>query len=184
MSSSSSAPGAPYTLGGGFGAVADLMERESGVNGVWNSILVQHYFPFPKYIIQPEMYTSKGTKADLVVTRTSDGKIMLCYEGKKAGGASAAWDNARHQGAGYIAETKAKYAMIGLGRKVIFVTPVLADVWELNENGKPMKGNKPLDVVNDSVTIDKILTFIASQVGALYLAVSNHTCLLTRFCLW
>ncbi|KAG8853828.1 hypothetical protein FRB96_007968 [Tulasnella sp. 330] len=157
---------APYTTSAGFGVIPALMDDESFVNGVWAGILASRYFAFPTFVIEPEKYTKSGSRADLFVHRIADGHPMLCYEGKVKGGKGAAFDEAIVQAGKYMKDTGAKYGMVGIGREVVFVTPYLSDLYELQiQRGviRPAKGHHPLDISTDSASIHAILTLIQQQ---------------------
>ncbi|KAG9015244.1 hypothetical protein FRB90_004864 [Tulasnella sp. 427] len=163
-----------------FQPIADLMTEESTVNSVWCNILSTYYFPFPEYIIKPEarLGPSGRHRADLLVTRSRDSKVVMIIEGKKAGGAQATWDKSVKQSQGYynpvtktgIGVTRV-FCMAAVGRKVVFVAPnhrgADSVLWGIKvQRGKPMsfRGFKALDILEDSEEIHALLSHIKESV--------------------
>ncbi|KIO26593.1 hypothetical protein M407DRAFT_24176 [Tulasnella calospora MUT 4182] len=159
-----------------FQPIADLMTEESTVNSVWCNILSTYYFPFPEYIIKPEARLgSSGHRADLLVTRSRDSKVVMIIEGKKAGGAQATWDKSVKQSNGYFnpinklgVGASRVFGMAAIGRKVAFVAPnddgAESVLWGIKvQRGRPMsfRGFKTLDIVEDSGEIHALLTHIS-----------------------
>ncbi|KAG9043261.1 hypothetical protein FS837_009827 [Tulasnella sp. UAMH 9824] len=158
-----------------FQPIADLMTEESTVNSVWCNILSTYYFPFPEYIIKPEARLGIGGRADLLVTRSRDSKVVMVIEGKKAGGAQATWDKSVKQSTRYfnplyklgVGATRV-FGMAAIGRKVAFVAPneygAESVLWGIKvQRGKPMsfRGFKTLDIVEDSAEIHALLAHIS-----------------------
>ncbi|KAG8950425.1 hypothetical protein FRC04_007440 [Tulasnella sp. 424] len=158
-----------------FQSIAELMKEESTVNSVWSNLLSTYYFPFPEYIIKPEARLgTTGHRADLLVTRSRDSKVVMIIEGKKAGGAQATWDKSLKQSHGYFNPTKKSgmaaarvFGMAAIGRKVVFVAPNSdgpdAVLWGIKvQRGRPMsfRGHKPLDIVEDSEEVHALLSHI------------------------
>ncbi|KIO26592.1 hypothetical protein M407DRAFT_24175 [Tulasnella calospora MUT 4182] len=159
-----------------FQRVADLMTEESTIIDIWCNILSTYYFPFPEYIIKPEARLGgSGHRADLLVTRSCDSKVVMIIEGKKAGGAQATWDKAVKQSSRYFDSVKKLglgatrvFGMAVVGRKVTFVAPnddgAESVLWGIKvQRGKTMafRGFKALDVVQDSGEIHALLTHIS-----------------------
>ncbi|KAG8913155.1 hypothetical protein FRC01_004709 [Tulasnella sp. 417] len=162
-----------------FQPIADLMTEESTVNSVWCNILSTYYFPFPEYIIKPEARLSgSGHRADLLVTRSRDSKVVMIIEGKKAGGARATWDKTVKQSNTYFNPIKKQgvgvtrvFGMAAVGRKVVFVAPngdgAESILWGIKvQRGKAMsfRGIKALDILEDSGEIHALLTHISETV--------------------
>ncbi|KAG9034220.1 hypothetical protein FRB95_013501 [Tulasnella sp. JGI-2019a] len=119
------------------------MTNESEVNGVWNSILARHYYPYPEYLICPEHWTKdrKG-RVDMVITRINDRKVMLAYEGKKEGQSEA---QAVRQMTGYIQSLVKPgdnriFGMIAVGSVVAFMAADVDDVRYLKASASGTTG--------------------------------------------
>ncbi|KAG8927000.1 hypothetical protein FRC01_008113 [Tulasnella sp. 417] len=139
-----------------FQRIADLMTEES-TNA-----------PLPKSGVS-------GHRADLLVMRLCDSKVVMIIEGKKAGGAQATWDKAVKQSSRYFNLVKELgvgaawvFGMAAVGKKVVFVAPNGVDaegvLWGIKvQRGKPMsfRGIKALDIVEDSGEIHAMLTHIS-----------------------
>lgn len=164
------------------------MVEESSVNSVWSSILSTYYFPFPEYIIKPEARLGgSGHRADLLVTRSRDSKVVMIIEGKKAGGAQATWDRSVKQSEGYynpvnklgVAATRV-FCMAAVGRKAAFVAPSIhspeSGLWGIKvQRGKAMsfRGIKALDIMDNSSEIHALLSHIKNSAVSLAPGSSN-----------
>lgn len=151
------------------------MKEESTLVDIWCNILSTYYFPFPEYLIKPEARLGgSGKRADLLVTRSRDSKVIMIIEGKKGGGAQATWDNSVKQTNGYFHLAKESgvsamrvFGMVAIGRKVVFVAPngdgPEAVLWGIKiQRGRSMsfRGLRPLDIVEDSGEIHALLSHI------------------------
>jgi hypothetical protein len=109
----------------------EYVANEARVNGIFNSVLSQH-FPANKFLINPEAYPNysdtTGLKADLLVSGMSWEKGLvrfmpvIAYEGKGGGGDE--WDRIREHLGNWIALSntgrKTMWAMGARGDEVKF----------------------------------------------------------------
>ncbi|KAF7984525.1 hypothetical protein HWV62_13695 [Athelia sp. TMB] len=105
-----------------FEKLVSLMKTEDYTNGVWNAILSQE-FPLPKYMVIPEFWVTNAHirwRADLVVYRVADDRVILIYEGKKEGGGLLATMDALKQAMGAAnLQGNAPSLMAALGDNVV-----------------------------------------------------------------